>query len=913
MLKIIILLTILVGCIVPADAQVQPLDSIPLSDTTSISPDSSATSADSAGFRIDPLTGEKRNLSTDSVYTTPLNPQDGGLLASMVEYTATDSIVGSLDRGEAYLYRDAVVKYKDLTISAGFIKINFNSSEVYASGIKDTSGAVIQKPVFTENGKSYRADTMRYNFKSKKAMIKKVITQEGEGFLHGGKVKKVSDKILYIKNASYTTCSHEDPHFKINTPKAKVITGDRIVTKFAYLEILDIPTPLMVPFGFFPTTEKRKSGIIIPTYGKNEYRGYFLTNGGYYWAASDYFDLTLTGDIYTQGGYGLKGASSYSKRYKYNGNLSASYNRIRFGEEEFAEFASEFFDNRSDFAITWSHSQDAKARPDFRFNASVNIASSNYYRVTSTQTQDVLQNRLNSSISINKTWTGKPYTLTAGINHSQNNQTNDMTVTLPDVNFGVNRQFPFKSESRVGKSKWFEEIGYSYSLTGKNEIQTKLNQPFFTETVFTDSSRSGIQHRIPISANYKVFKHFVLNPSVNYTERWYFSRIERTSTLDSVNGVPVYNVNITDTTRGFYSARDFGASANLSTKLYGTWRYKGFVRAIRHVATPSVGFSYRPDFSTDFWGYYQDLQTDADGGTTRYSRYTGSIYGTPSQGEQGALNFSVQNTLEAKIKDKKDSTGLKKVRLLEGLSINTSYNMAADEFKWSPLSMSARSSIFNGLISLNYNASFDFYGFDTGLDTNGSTIGRVNEFALDVNGQLARITAQRVAVGINLNADRFNKNKKDKRPAKSNDEDTGPNTPGAEESNGLGITEGDINYYRQMGYVDFNVPWSLNLNYNLNKSYTGLTTNVTQSADISGDFEITENWRVGFSTGYDLVAKDFTYTSFDFYRNLHCWELRCSWVPMGFQQSYTLTIRVRASTLSDLKLTRQRGIGDFER
>ncbi len=913
MLKIIILLTAFVGLIVPATAQVEPGDTLPRLDSIPAIADTAATVADTAGFKIDPLTGEKIRLSTDSIYATPV-PGEGDLLPSMVEYTATDSIVGSMDLGEAYLYRDAVVKYKDLTIKAGFIKINFNSSEVMATGIKDTAGLIIQKPIFTESGKSYRADTMRYNFKSKKAQIKKVITQEGEGFLHGDRVKKVSDNVLYVKNASYTTCSHEDPHFKINTPKAKVITGDKIVTKFAYLEILDIPTPLMVPFGFFPTTQTRKSGIIIPTYGKNEYRGYFLTNGGYYWAASEYFDVTLTGDIYTQGGYGLKGASSYSKRYKFNGNLSASYNRIRFGREEFADFAREFFDNRSDFAITWNHNQDAKARPDFRFNASVNIASSNYYRVTSTNAADVLQNRLNSSVSINKTWTGKPYNLTASLNHSQNNQTNDMTVTLPDVNFSVNRQFPFKRKVRVGPKKWFEEIGYSYNLTGKNEIQTKLNKPFFTETVFTDSSRSGIQHRIPISANYKVFKYFVLSPGFSYNERWYFNRLERESVItDTINGVPTYRVQVRDTTQGFYSARDFSASANLSTKLYGTWRYKGFIKAIRHVATPVVGFSYRPDFSTDFWGYYQELQTRADGTTDRFSRYSNSLYGSPGEGEQGALNFSLQNTLEAKVRNKQDSTGLKKIRLLEGLSLNTSYNMAAEEYKWAPISMTARSSIFNGMISFQYSASLDLYGFDENLDSTGSVIGRVNRYAYDVNDKLARVTSQRFTLGLNLSPERFNLNRKGKDEGEQGPVDKEPGKIDALPNNDLGITEGDIDYYRRMGYVDFNVPWTLNVNYNLSKTNSGLNTTVTQAADISGDFEVTENWRVGFSTGYDLVAKDFTYTSFDFYRNLHCWELRCSWIPMGFQQSYTLTIRVKASTLSDLKLQRQRGIGDFER
>lgn len=914
MLKIIILLTAFVGFIVPAAAQVKPTDSIQSIDSLQIKNDTLSPQLDTLDVPLDSLSGDRFELSTDSVYATPAGQGDD-LLPSMIEYTATDSIIGSLGSGQAMLYKDAFVKYEQLSIKAGYIKVNFNTSEVYASGIPDSAGNIIQKPVFTESGKSYRADTMRYNFKSKKAKIKKVITKEGEGFLHGEEVKKVSDKVFYVRNAAYTTCSHEDPHFRIKTPKAKVITGDKIVTKFAYLELLDIPTPLMVPFGFFPTTETRKSGIIIPSYGKNEYRGFFLTNGGYYWAASEYLDLTLTGDLYSQGGYGLKAASSYAKRYKFNGSLSASYNRIKFGRPEFAEVANQFYDDRSDFAITWNHAQDAKARPDFRFNANVNIASSNFYKVTSTATEDVLNNRLNSSVSITKTWTGRPFNLTASVNHSQNNQTQDLTVTLPNVNFSVQRQFPFERKVRVGSKKWYEQIGFNYNLTGKNEIQTKLNQPFFQETVFQDSADMGVQHRIPISATYKVFKYLNFTPSFNYNERWYFERYTwQAGQFADTDTTTKYDVRVVDTSNGFYSLRDFSTSAALTTTLYGVWQYKkmGGLKALRHQATPSVSFNYIPDFSTDFWGYYQELE-NANGDLQKYSRFRG-IYGVPGSRQSSSLSFSLQNTLEAKVKSKDDSTGTKKIRILEGLSLNTSYDLTAEEYKWSNIGLNARSSIFQGLISLNYSASFDLYGFDTSLDSNGNVVGRVNEFAFDVNNKLIRFRNERFALGLNLSADRVSRifSGNDDRNPKPADKQRGV-IDGLSAPNELGITGGDVDYYRTRGFVDFNVPWNVNMNYNLNKSYTGQDVNITQSADISGDFELTENWRVGFSTGYDLIAKDFTYTSFDFYRNLHCWELRCSWVPMGFQQSYTVTIRVKANTLKDLKLQRQRGYGDFTR
>ena len=899
-LKFIILLTTIVGFVVPSFAQVETGDTARVPDSGVLGPDTMLIPQVFDTLSVDSSQVDRFKLSTDSIYGTPISgaTDAGGFLESMVEYTASDSIVGSLAIGEAYLYNQAEVKYQDMTIKAGYIQINFDNSEVYATGLRDTSGAIVQKPIFTEAGKSYRADTMRYNFDSKKAKIKRVITKEGEGFLHGEDVKKVDDNTFYIKNAAYTTCSHEHPHFEIRTSKAKVIAGDKIVTKFAYIEVMDVPTPLMLPFGFFPTTEQRKSGIIIPQYGKNENRGYFLTNGGYYWAVNDYLDLTLTGDIYSQGGYGVGARSNYRKRYKYNGSMGFNYSKVKYGRVEFAEYGSQFFADNSQFAVNWSHNQDPKANPSLRFSANVNLSSSNYYKINSTDRDEVLTNTVNSSISVNKNWVGKPYNLTASLNHTQNNSSQDMTVTLPDVNFAVNRQFPFKRKNAVGGKKWYEEIGYSYNVTGKNQIQTKMGKPFFTETVFTDSARNGLQHRIPISANYKVFNNFVLNPSINYTERWYFQR-SVWGFVDTLNGNPVYRAQVVDTAQGFYGVRDFTTSANLSTKLYGQWNYKGFLRAIRHVATPTVGLSYRPDFSTDFWGYYQDVQVDTLGNTEKRNMYNYGLYGSPGQGEQGNVNFSLLNTLESKIRDKKDSTGTKKVKLLERLSLSTSYNMAADEFKWAPVNLTVSSSVLQGLISLNYSATFDLYGYDEEQEM------RVNEFAYNVNGKLMRTTNQRFTSGINLDANRFN-SKKDKK--KSSDD----NDPGLM-ANDLGITAGDIDYYRQRRYVDFSIPWSMNINYNLQKSYSGTNSTVRQSADISGNFEITENWRAGFSTGYDFEATDFTYTSFDFYRDLHCWEIRCSWVPFGLQQSYTLSIRVKANTLKDLKLERIRGIGDFQR
>jgi lipopolysaccharide assembly outer membrane protein LptD (OstA) len=888
--KVIILLTALVGFSSMAYAQVQDTSKTSLvKDSMDIlQPNDSLFSPDSLSF-YNPLdTNLKKKASNSKSF-----------IDYDIVYNAEDSIPKSIDGGIIELYNTAVIEYGEMKIEAGYMKIEFEKSEIYASGLLDSTGKMTQKPVFTEKGKSYRSDEMRYNFESGKAIIYKMITQEGEGFLHGEKIKKTDGSAFYVKDASYTTCSHEHPHFAIHTPKAKVIPGEKVVTQFAYLELLGIPTPLMLPFGFFPTTEKRKSGIIIPSYGSSQFRGYFLQNGGFYWAANDYFDLTLTGDIYTKGGFGLQTASSYKKRYKYSGNLNARYNLLQFGEPEFATYVGGAFDNRSDFNISWSHQQDAKANPYYRFSANVNIATTQFYQVTSINPDQVLQNRLNSSISFSKRWADKPFNLNIALNHSQNNQSKDLTLTLPQVNFSVNRFFPFKKEGGIsGKNKWYEEIGITYTANAKNQIQTRMDKPVFTETVFRDSSRMGIQHNIPIGANYKVFKFFVFNPSISFTERWYPNKLEYGFNEET------NRQEIVDTISGFFANRDFNASANLSTKIYGLWRYKGFLRAIRHVMTPRIGLSYRPDFSDPLWGYFEEVQSDTLGNTTLVNPFSRGVYGSASAGRQGNLNFGIQNTLEAKIRSKDDSTGLKKIKVLERLSLNGSYNMAAEEFKMSNVSLAASSSIFNNLINLNYNATLDPYNFDA--DQNA----RISEFNINKGGGLFRVTSQRFTLGTRFDAKRFKKDKKEGEETKTKAEESRQ----AEQASALGITEGDIDYYRLPGYVDFEVPWSINLNYNLSYSKPGIAeANINQSVSISSNIDLSKGWKIGFRTGYDLKANDFTFTTFDFHRDLHCWDLSCTWVPFGFQQSYMLTIRVKSSILQDLKLQRNRGVGDFLR
>lgn len=830
------------------------------------------------------------------VDTNEVEGPSSAVLRSKVNSTAEDSIIVSPDGNLSFFYNLAEVEYQDIGIKAGFIQINWATNEALATGIPDSTGKITQRPIFTEAGKEYRTDTIRYNFESKKARIKRVITKEGDGYLHGKQVKKVEDNVFFIKGGSFTTCSHEHPHFRLKTGKTKVISGDKIVTGPAYLEMLDVPTPLVLPFGFFPTDARRRSGIIIPTYGNNFERGYFLKDGGYYWATNQYMDMTFKGEIYTMGGWGLSVLSNYRKRYKYNGNLFTSFNRIKYGEESFLENGGSFR-NSTDFNIRWTHNQDPKARPDLRFSANVNVATATYFQNTQQSANQVLRSQLQSNISVQKSWQGKPYSLSLNLRHSQNNQQRTIALTLPQLAFNVNRFYPFKFGKQVGQDSWYEKIGMNYSFQAENRINGSLDENLFSSQSLRENARYGGLHTASLQTNAKLFKYWTFSPSVRMSNRWYGSRLNY-RLIDSTNTVKQ------DTVYGFNNAFDFSVSANLSTKIYGQFNYRGKVKAVRHVMTPNIGVSYTPDFSDPVWGYYQTYQSDTLGNTRTSSVYSSYIYGSPGRGVQANVNMGLQNTLEMKVKSKRDSSGLVKVKLLEGFTINTSYNAAASEFNWSNLRMSARTSALKGLIQFNLNSTFDFYGI------NESGV-RVNQAAADVNDVWLRRTQTSFNVGLSLTADRFkrDKNSGGNSNGRSNSNDDG--NPSAS-NNPLGLTPGDVDYYTLMNYVDFNVPWSLNFNYFYTNSKPGLVVNETQSLDVSGDITLTDNWKIGFRTGYDFQRKDLSYTTINLHRDLHCWQINVFWVPFGLQRSYTIGIGAKASILQDLKLERKRGIGDFD-
>lgn len=825
-------------------------------------------------------------------------------LQDQVKYSADDTISISLDGNIARLYNNARVEYQNITLKAGLIIIYFKTSELIAMGIRDSTGKITQKPVFIEDGKSYLTDTIRYNFNTKRAKIKKVITQEGEGFLHGEEVKMLEDQVLYIRRASFTTCSHEHPHFRIVTQKTKVIPGKQIVTGPAFLEMLDIPTPVIVPFGFFPTIQRQKSGLILPGYTNNAERGYGLTNLGYYWAASPYWDMMVNADIYTMGGFQLRSTNRYARRYKFSGNVNVTYNRLIIGRPIFAEFGR--YINQSDFQISWSHTQDPKARPDLNFSANLNFVTTNFYRTSTFQQNNVLNNNIGSSVNLVKTFPGKPISLNMGINHRQNLQTGQVDLNFPELALNVTRVLPFKKKKPVGLSKWYEEIGFNYAMNFRNSVSFILDSLGANPLEqLMRKSINGVSHRIPFSGNYRIFKHITMVPSVNLGSRWYFRSFSYAFN-DSLNR-PV----ITDTLRGFYMLNDFSTSVQFTTKLYGIFNYRyGPVKALRHVMTPRVGLSYTPDFSSTAWSRFagnpfQQVQADTSGKQGIQNRFQGAIFGTPNPGMLGLVTFGLDNILDAKLKSKRDSTGETKVMLIEGFSIDGSYNIAAEIFKWSIINMTARTSLFSGKLNINYTTSFDPYSLDSlGIRSPVLEISRT--------GRLLRPQTTSLNLGTSLSSSTFDKFFDRKSTSKDKSEESALPSPN-DEFMPAGVTAGDINYYSPVTYVDFSAKWSLSVNYALAFTPSAIAgqPSTVQSLMFSGNIELTENWNLNFNSGYDLVRREIGFTNINISRNLHCWMMTFSWVPVGFQKSYFITINAKAGMLRDLKFDRRRGLGDF--
>lgn len=839
--------------------------------------------------QVEDTTKTEIGLNSFTAAEGPVEPPAEPVFKDNVIIDALDSNKTDLVNNMAYLYNQAYIEYQDIKLEAGYIQINFSDNSVVATGIPDSTGKITQLPIFTEKGKVYRTDTMRYNFQTKKAYIRTIITQEGEGYIHGEKVKMADDKTFYIQGTAFTTCNLEHPHFQIVAKKAKVIVGDKIVTGPAYVEIADVPTPVFVPFGFFPTQEEKASGFIIPTWTSNKNRGFGLVNGGYFWAASPYADLTLLADIYTQGGWAGSAMSRYKKKYKFNGNVFFKYNRVKFGQPAYVAYGLPYQDSR-DFELRWVHNQDPKARPDLRFSSSVNLASASYFQNNNTDLNNYLTNTLRSSVNLTKTWQGTPFTLNVSAAHTQNNKTEEVDITLPKLTFTMTRINPFERKNPVGKKRWYERIGINYTGNAESTINTTIDGLSNMNNALNNETKMGVKHTIGISTNEKIMKYFVLTPSFTYNERWYPS-YQRYTYVDSLGRA------VADTVKEFSAVRDFSVRAALSTNIYGQFNYRGKIKAIRHVMTPTVNFSYSPDYASPFFNYYQnDVQVDSNKTTQNLNRYNGYIYGAPGQGLNGVVGFTLKNTLEAKVSSDKDSTGVRKMKILDRFSFNTSYNLSADQFNWQPLTISATSTILGNNFSINYTGTYDFYGV-----ANDGT--RINKSALELNNKLMRHLNSVFNLRWDLKGKAKSENREEVVEKKS--------------ENRLGLEQGDYNYYNLDSYMDFNAPWAVGIGYSVNlRDYFDVTqdrftTDVIQTLDFTGSFEPTPNWVLGVQTGWDFVANDFSFTRVNLARDLHCWQLTISWVPFGFQQSYNFGLGIKANLFKDVKYERRRNVGDF--
>ena len=792
----------------------------------------------------------------------------------VIKYKAKDSVAMDLTSRRAFLYSDGSIDYDSMLLMADRVEVDFERHTLHAHGTADTAGNVVGRPFFKQDGTDYHADTITFNYDTKKGIIQGVITQEGEGFLHGQKVKKINDSVMFLSGGSYTTCNYAHPHFALNFTKSKLIAGDKIVTGPAWLSIEDVPTPVALPFAFFPITHSRTSGVLIPSYGWQNYRGYYLRDGGYYFALGDNWDLSLLGDIYTNLSWALEAKSNYYKRYKYKGNFDArygiTYEGIRGDSNTFNEY--------TDFKFTWTHDQDAKSNPYSRFSANVNLQSRNYNKNTSNR-NDYFNSTTTSSISYT-TRLGSYLNLALSARESYNVQTGVMNIKLPSISLSSITIYPLRRANPVGGYRWWENISLSYVMNAENNITTADSELFTRQTL--NAMQYGIQHSIPLSSSVKVLKFFNWTNSLTYNERWHWSTIDKR--YDASTGAVT-----TDTLFGFRANRDFNFSSSLTTRIYGMFQYKyGPLKALRHVINPSLSFSYHPDFGAERFGWWKQY-TDTSGYVHRYSIFQNSLYGGPPDGQSGNLRLSIGNNLEVKWQNPFDTTAeVKKIPLIENLTFAMSYDFAKDSLNLSPLAVSGRTTLFRTLV-LNYNGSFSPYVIDSA--------GRLhNEFLWNKEHRLFRKdnATWSAQLSFSINNNTFKK------------EGSTPNQGHPTTA----ILQTPYNYNPVLmtgGYVDFSVPWNLSISYTFSyvntfvASIMDMHSQTVQSINLSGNVSLTKNWRIAMTTGYDFVNKGMSYTTVDIYRDLHCWEMRFSWVPFGYYQSWFFQINIKADALHDVK------------
>lgn len=823
-------------------------------------------------------------------------------LDHVVTFSSNDSLI-LVRRDSAYMYGNAVVTYDNMRLDAAQLDVDLKGNTVFAQGRPDSVGELEGTPVFTEGDTKYETRTMRYNFDTGKGFITDVITQQGEGYITGGTTKKTDDDIYYMKQVRYTTCDkHDDPHFWLQLTKAKMRPGKDVITGPAYMVLAGLPLPLAVPFGFFPFNERYSSGVIVPTFGDDYQRGFYLSDGGYYFAINDNIDLALTGEIYTKGSWGLRAQSTYVKRYKFSGNFNISYLNTVTGEKGSPDYA-----RQTNFQVLWSHSQDAKNNPNMTLSASVNFTTSGYSRndLSSYYSQAFTENTKSSTINMTYRFPRSKWSLSTTMNVSQRSQDSTLAVSFPNFTLTMSQTYPFKRKRAVGDEKWYEKIRMSYSGQFQNSLTSKQDV-FFKKSLIKDW-RNGFRHSIPISATFNLFKYFNVTPSVNFTDRMYTQKVRR-------QWDPNLSAEVADTSYNFYNVWDFSASVSMDTKIYGFWKPARFlgdkVKMIRHVITPTVSFSGAPDFGSSFFGYYGTYQyPDAQGvmQTRQYSRFPNALYGVPGVGKSGTLSWSIANNLEMKVRDDNDSIGEKKISLIENFTVSQSYNFAADSLNWSNINTSLMLRLVKNF-NLNLSATWDVYTYQ--LNAAGNPV-RVNIPRWRAGKGLGRLSSTGTSFSYTFNNNTFKKkgDKKKKETPEERAEATRRRDPYNSDDDVSGHDHGDSDLeLTDEGYVKWECPWSLSVNYSVNYGYGSFNYKkleyngrITQNLSFSGNIRPTKNWAFSFSASYNFDTHKLAYMNCNISRDLHCFTMTASFVPVGPYKSYNFHIAVKSSLLSDLK------------
>lgn len=835
--------------------------------------------ADFSSYALEKILKEEITFPKDTIDTVQdslaidSTKKDKPLFETVVEYSCDDTIIFSLTGQQVFLTKNAFVKYGDIELKAHYIELDLDKEEAFAYGIQDTTGKYVFTPEFKDGSEEFSCLELRYNFETGQAKVLEIITEQEGGFVHSEVTKKIDDKVFYLRNGKYTTCDHEHPHFYVKMTKAKMIKDDKIVSGPLHLVLEDVPLPIGLPFAVFPFSSSYSSGIIIPSYGEEQQRGFNLRGGGYYWAINDYVDLAVTGDTFSNGSWGTYVQSKYKNRYRYSGTLQAEYHFNKYGDKGLPDYQE-----ITDFAVRWNHSQDAKANPYRTFSASVNVSTTNNDRNNSTSMQEITNNQKQSSISYSKKWADSPFSLNASLRHSQNSRDTTIALTLPSMSLNMTQIYPFRRKGKSTNLRWYDKIGVSYSSKLENRINTKESE--LMSSSLQKDWQNGYQHSIPITTNFKLAKDLTLSPTLNYQGVLYSRSIRKSWDEDADGGDGDVKV---DTIQGFRYAHNYstGASLSLSPKIYGMYTFKesSKVAAIRHVMTPSVSVSYTPEIGVPREKYYKTY-VNGDGDEVEYSIFEGSLYGTPTGAQEaGSVSLSLDNNIEAKVRTANDTTGLedlKKVKILESLKFSTSYNMFADSLNWQPVRITGRTKIFNKKLDLNFNGSVDPY--------------KLNENNRRIDAFGPRLTNASIRVKFGLSSKDLNPNTK--------------NTGDGEED--------QVGQWRDPRYVDFDIPWSFNLDYGWTYSKPTNRKTITQNVGINGQFSLTPKWKLSFSSGYDFTEREVTGTSFTITRDLHCWQMSFNAIPFGTRQSYNFMINVESSILQDLKYEKKQAWQDIQ-